>query len=84
MAIHDQYAQAGLAASSPSDGWSKADYDEHAVDVRIQDRRPSRRIRPDENPRFYERPQMLVLAWVSCVSHSYSTLLLVVLGDFIP
>jgi hypothetical protein len=84
MAIDDQYAPAVLEELSPNGGWSKAGYDEHAVDVRIRDRQPSRRIRLGESPRSYAILLMVVLARVSCVSHRYSTLLLVVLGGFLP
>jgi hypothetical protein len=82
MAIRGQYAPAVLEELSPNGGWSKVDYDEHAVDVRIQGRQTSRRIRLDESPRFYERPRMLLLAWVSCQPQIYSTLLLLNLGSF--
>jgi hypothetical protein len=41
MAIHGQHALAVLEELSPNGGWSKADYDERAVDVRIQGRQPS-------------------------------------------
>jgi hypothetical protein len=41
MAIHGQHVPAVLEELSPNGGWSKADYDERAVDVRIQGRQPS-------------------------------------------
>jgi hypothetical protein len=42
------------------------DYGVRAVDVRIRGQQPSRSIRLNENARFYEGFQRLVLAWVSC------------------
>jgi hypothetical protein len=75
MAIHGQYAPAVLEESLPNGEWSKADYDEHAADVRIQGRQPSRRSGLDESRRSYEKSRILLLAWVSCVSYRHSTLL---------
>ena len=72
-AILDRYVPAALQELLPNGGWSKADCDEHAVDVRIQDRQPSRGIHLDDNPQFYGEFQPVVLAWVSYGNHYYST-----------
>src|SRR6266436_1733638 len=64
MAILDRYVPAVLQKLLPNGGWSKADCDEHAVDVRIQDRQPSPSIRLDERRRFYEGFRGFLLAWV--------------------
>jgi hypothetical protein len=72
-AILDRYVPVGLQELLPNGGWSKADCDEHAVDVRIQDRQPSRGIHLDDNPRFYGEFQPVVLAWVSYGNQCYFT-----------
>ena len=72
-AILDRYDPAALQELLLNGGWSKADCDEHAVDVRIQDRQPSRGIHLDDNPQFYGEFQPGVLAWVSNGNHCHST-----------
>src|SRR5258708_36092842 len=74
MAILDRYVPAVLQKLLPNGGWSKADCDEHAVDVRIQDRQPSPSIRLDERRRFYEGFRGLLLAWVSYLGRCHSML----------
>ena len=71
-AILDRYVPAVLQELLPNGGWSKADCDEHAVDVRIQDRQPSRGIRLDERQRFYGGFLALLLAWASYLGHCHS------------
>ena len=72
--ILDRYVPAVLQKLLPNGGWSKADCDEHAVDVRIQDRQPSRSIRLDERRRFYEGFRALLLAWVPYLGYCHSML----------
>jgi hypothetical protein len=65
-AIPVPYDPAVLEESSPNAEWSKVDYGVHAVDARIQDQRPNRRIHLGEKLQFYEGFRRLLLAWVSC------------------
>ena len=73
-AILDRYVPAVLQKLLPNGVWSKADCDEHAVDVRIQDRQPSPSIRLDERRRFYEGFRGLLLAGVPYLGHCHSML----------
>ena len=67
-AIPYRYASSVLEEWLPNDARSKEDYDVEPVDVRIQDRQPSRNNHLDDNPRFYEGFRPIVLEWVSCGS----------------